>query len=193
MRRPVPFAAASAALMIPLGLPFLGIKFTGVDATVLPASHARVVDEALPTDFPPNARARSMSPREAPTRPRPVERYARELGDAARVAAAAGAARATALRGSTRRAAGRRSDERAQERCATCARSTRPSPVRVGGAPPAFLDQQRRWRDSLPLALGILAATTLVILFLMTGSVVLPIKALLMNVLTLSAAFAPWC
>ena len=35
----------------------------------------------------------------------------------------------------------------------------------------------------------ILVATTLVILFLMTGSVVLPIKALLMNVLTLSAAF----
>ena len=41
----------------------------------------------------------------------------------------------------------------------------------------------------LPLALLIVAASTIVVLFLMTGSVVLPIKALLMNVLTLSATF----
>ena len=39
------------------------------------------------------------------------------------------------------------------------------------------------------MALAIVAVTTFVVLFLMTGSVVLPIKALLMNVLTLSAAF----
>jgi RND superfamily putative drug exporter len=51
------------------------------------------------------------------------------------------------------------------------------------------LDQQTSLADSLPLALAILATTTLVILFLMTGSVVLPVKALLMNLLTLSAAF----
>jgi RND superfamily putative drug exporter len=64
-----------------------------------------------------------------------------------------------------------------------------PVPVRVGGVTAAFLDQQKALSDSLPLALGILAGTTLVILFLMTGSVVLPIKALVMNLLTLSAAF----
>jgi uncharacterized membrane protein YdfJ with MMPL/SSD domain len=64
-----------------------------------------------------------------------------------------------------------------------------PVPVRVGGQTAGFLDQQKALADSLPLALGILAATTLVILFLMTGSVILPIKALVMNVLTLSAAF----
>jgi RND superfamily putative drug exporter len=38
-------------------------------------------------------------------------------------------------------------------------------------------------------ALGLLTATTFAILFLMTGSVVLPIKALLMNVFTLTATF----
>ena len=41
----------------------------------------------------------------------------------------------------------------------------------------------------LPLALAIVAAVDDHVLFLMTGSVVLPIKALLMNVLTLSATF----
>jgi uncharacterized membrane protein YdfJ with MMPL/SSD domain len=64
-----------------------------------------------------------------------------------------------------------------------------PVPVDVGGDAAAFVDQQDSLRASLPLGLALLACTTLVILFLMTGSVVLPIKALLMNLLTLSATF----
>ena len=55
MRRPGRIAAASAALMIALGIPFLSIKFTSVDATVLPESaSARQVDTALKADFPPH-------------------------------------------------------------------------------------------------------------------------------------------
>jgi RND superfamily putative drug exporter len=41
----------------------------------------------------------------------------------------------------------------------------------------------------LPLVLGLIAAIMLVLLFLLTGSVVLPIKALALNILSLSAAF----
>jgi RND superfamily putative drug exporter len=62
-------------------------------------------------------------------------------------------------------------------------------PVAVTGAAARFTDQQTSLLDRLPLALGLLAVTTFTILFLMTGSVVLPIKALVMNVLTLSATF----
>ena len=51
------------------------------------------------------------------------------------------------------------------------------------------MDQQTSLADSLPLALALLCGSTLLILFVMTGSVVLPIKALLMNLLSLSAAF----
>ena len=64
-----------------------------------------------------------------------------------------------------------------------------PFDFRVGGGTAAFMDQQTSLQDSLPLALALLAGSTLLILFVMTGSVVLPIKALLMNVLSLSAAF----
>ena len=63
-----------------------------------------------------------------------------------------------------------------------------PVPVRVVGRPPGSSTSRRRLR-TLPIALSILATTTLVILFLMTGSVILPVKALVMNLLTLSAAF----
>ena len=54
MRRPAPIAIATAALLIVLGLPFLRIEFTGVDASVLPQERsARVVDDAIRTEFPP--------------------------------------------------------------------------------------------------------------------------------------------
>ena len=41
----------------------------------------------------------------------------------------------------------------------------------------------------LPLVLGIIAGITVVLLFLLTGSVVLPVKAVLLNILSLTAAF----
>ena len=57
------------------------------------------------------------------------------------------------------------------------------------GATAEFLDFQSSLADHLPLAVAIVVVSTLVILFLFTGSVVLPVKALLMNVLNLSAVF----
>jgi RND superfamily putative drug exporter len=60
--------------------------------------------------------------------------------------------------------------------------------VLLGGGAPALTDQRAAVSDRLPLAIGLLAASTLVILWLMTGSVILPIKALIMNLLTTAAA-----
>ena len=55
MRRPGPIAAISAAVLIALGLPFLGIKFVTVNASALPhTASARQVDDALQRSFPPN-------------------------------------------------------------------------------------------------------------------------------------------
>ena len=66
-----------------------------------------------------------------------------------------------------------------------------PFAVSVGGQTAAFVDQQASLRSHLPLALAILCATTLIILFLMTRSVVLPVKALVMNLLTLVRGVRP--
>ena len=63
-----------------------------------------------------------------------------------------------------------------------------PVPILVGGQAAAFHDQKTSIASSVPLALAVLVASTLVILWVMTGSVVLPIKALLMNALTVAAA-----
>jgi len=64
-----------------------------------------------------------------------------------------------------------------------------PFPVKVGGTSAEFLDRQASLTAHLPIALALVAATTFLILFLMTGSVILPLKALVMNLLSLSAAF----
>jgi RND superfamily putative drug exporter len=64
-------------------------------------------------------------------------------------------------------------------------------PVLVGGDAAEFVDQQSSIASRLPVAIALLAGLTLVILWLMTGSVVLPLKAVLMNALTVGAALAP--
>ncbi len=64
-----------------------------------------------------------------------------------------------------------------------------PFTVLSRGQTATLVDLKNSLADHLPAALALLAATTLIVLFVMTGSVVLPIKALVMNVLTLSAAF----
>ena len=59
----------------------------------------------------------------------------------------------------------------------------------VTGQAAALLDFQHRISSRLPYALGLIAASTFILLFLMTGSVLVPVKALAMNTLSLGATF----
>jgi len=189
MRRPGLIAAATTVLLIVLGLPFLRVEFTGVDPTVLPTDRsARVVEDALRTEFPPDRAspiyvAANTSDRAA------VTAYAQRLEALPGAEAVAPPQQADGL---WRIDVVARQPELADS-TKNLVRDIRdlPAPfaVQVGGGTAAFLDQQSSLADSLPIALALLAGTTLVILFVMTGSVVLPVKALIMNLLTLSAAF----
>jgi uncharacterized membrane protein YdfJ with MMPL/SSD domain len=64
-----------------------------------------------------------------------------------------------------------------------------PAPVYVGvaGQTAGYLDLEHSLGANLPAVLGVIIAATVIILFLFTGSVVLPVKAVLMNFLNLSA------
>jgi RND superfamily putative drug exporter len=63
------------------------------------------------------------------------------------------------------------------------------SQLLVGGAAAHFVDLQHSLETHAPIALAIVIIATLIVLFLMTGSVVLPVKQLVMNALNLSAVF----
>ena len=75
--------------------------------------------------------------------------------------------------------------------CASCARSPPPSTCGSAGAPPSSSTSRQAIGSRLLLAIALLVGLTLIVLWLMTGSVVLPVKAVLMNALTVGAALAP--
>jgi uncharacterized membrane protein YdfJ with MMPL/SSD domain len=62
-----------------------------------------------------------------------------------------------------------------------------PYSVAVGGATADLIDQHAATSRTLPIAIALLVVLTVSVLWLMTGSVVLPVKALLMNLLTTAA------
>ena len=61
--------------------------------------------------------------------------------------------------------------------------------VLFGGAAQYNVDSVESVTSRLPVALGVIAVITFVVLFLVTGSLVLPLKALVLNVLSLTASF----
>jgi len=191
MRRPGAIAATTAVLLIVLGIPFTQIQFTGLDASVLGTSHSgRVVDDALRAEFPPNRSSPVLVAVEGPASAEAeVGAYAQRLGAIPGVLAIQEPRAAGGLWRVGVVAPGRSLDESAKETVRAVRAVDAPFPVQVGGTTAEFLDQQSALADRIPLALAVLATTTLVILFLMTGSVVLPVKTLIMNLLTLSAAF----
>ena len=66
----------------------------------------------------------------------------------------------------------------------------RPTPgTLIGGSAAIYTDSQRGVLDHVPASLLWIAIMTMVVLFLFTGSVLLPIKAVLLNVLSLGATF----
>jgi RND superfamily putative drug exporter len=173
--------------LIALGLPVLGIEFTAVDAQVLPESaSARQVDDVLRADFPPH--------RDTPV----TLAVGGGPSEAARIAAAAtGLPGADAVRPPRELGGGTYAvdvispapplADGSQE----LVRSLRAldGDVLVTGTTARYVDLQGSLGDHLPLALAIVAALTIAVLFVMTGSLILPLKQIVLNGLGLSAMF----
>jgi RND superfamily putative drug exporter len=62
-----------------------------------------------------------------------------------------------------------------------------PAGTMIGGVAADYTDSQDGIASTLPLAFGWIAISVLILLFLFTGSVILPIKAIILNVLSLAA------
>ena len=188
MRFPVRIAVASSVFLIVLGIPFLSINFTSVDASVLPeARSARQVDDVLRADFP-------------PFHDTPV---VVALDDADRAEAQRTAGRIADLRGVADVNPPERLDgsswaieviskdsalSEASQDLVERLRDRSPT-ISVTGQTAHYVDLQQSLVDHLPLVLAFVIVATFAVLFLMTGSVILPLKQILMNALGLSATF----
>jgi RND superfamily putative drug exporter len=190
-RRPGRIAFASGAVLIALGIPFTGIRFTTVDASVLPQSaSARQVDEILAAQFPPHRTDALEVVIGARARSRQVAALAQRIRTLPGVSAVArpqpAGPRLSLLEVAPSNAI--YSDQTL--RLVSDVRGLR-SPVYHGvtGVSAQYVDLRHSLSAHLPAVLAIVILATLVVLFLFTGSLVLPLKAILMNALTLSATF----
>ena len=192
MRRPAPVATLSALFLIVLGLPFFGIKFNTVDPGVLPESaSARQAYDRISEEFPPY--------RETPIwvdvsggGPGAAAQVAKRVAAVPGVATVLPPQRLRRDVTAVQAVSSHPFNSEASQSTVEAIRELRAPPgatVLVSGATADFVDLQSSLVSHLPIVLAIIVVATLVILFLMTGSVVLPIKSLLMNFLNLSAVF----
>ncbi|HVQ59825.1 MAG TPA: MMPL family transporter [Solirubrobacterales bacterium] len=192
MRRPLPVATLSALFLIVLGLPFFGIKFNTVDPTVLPESaSARQAYDTVSTEFPPYHETPIWVAVEGGG-PGAATRVAAQVRRVDGVAEVAPPQKLGGEVTAVQAISANPLSSDASQTTVKAIRALEPPPgseVLVAGATADFIDFQSSLSSHLPIALGIVIVATLVILFLMTGSVILPIKSLLMNFLNLSAVF----
>lgn len=191
MRRPVRYLVAVTLLLLVLAAPFLRITFGGFDERVLPADAApRVVSERIAAEFPGGTVA-PIDVLVSGVSPAQVQPFAD------RVAAVPGVTgvQVAAVRGASTLLTVTYPGEPTGDVAQDVVRTLRdlPAPagaeVLVGGRPGADRDLLDSLGDRLPWMALLMAAATLVLLFLAFGSVVLPVKAVLMNMVSIGASF----
>jgi RND superfamily putative drug exporter len=207
MRRPVIFGGAVLVVLVVLGSPFLSVRFGLPDDRVLPAAaSAHQVGDVLRDDFSQDA-ANAVTivlPNLDRATPAQVSAYAAQLSD---------------LRGATEvispygtYVSGRHAADLStpvvdegtylavqnnanpnstagQQLVSAVRHLPAPALALSTGAAARNVDSLNALGGVLPLALALIAISTLVVLFAFTGSVLIPVKALVLNVLSLSATF----
>jgi RND superfamily putative drug exporter len=190
-RRPALVAGACAFVLAALAIPFLSVNYGNGDARLLPASYeSRAVADSLLDRFP----GRQAEPIKVV-----AQRTATDpavVAYAERIRSFPGVQSVTidsSLPGDLSSidviATGTTQGDTAKNVVETL-RDNRPGyPTYVTGGAAFLIDFQHTITSRLPWAVLIIALATFVLLFLMTGSVLVPIKALVMNVLSLGATF----
>jgi RND superfamily putative drug exporter len=191
MRRPVAVAVACTAFLLVLGAPFLQVAFGGVDHRVLPTTtESRIASEALASEFPASA-ATPIQVHVSGVGPAEAAAYAETLGA---LPGAVGAEVVAQAGGVAHLHVGHVGEANGDGALALldAVRAAEPpagAEVLVGGQSAQLTDLLDGLGDRLPWVALFALSATLVLLFLAFGSVLLPIKAVLMNALSLTATF----
>jgi len=218
MRRPLPIGLAVVALLLVLGAPFLGVRFGLPDDRVLPTSAtSRQVADAIRANFAAKSAsalavvatrtgggtlgggqlggyALALSRLDGVAR---VDASSGSYLDGHKVASAGPAARSFSAPGDPSRTWLRvtpavEPNSAAGERLVHDVRAL-PAPdgvqIQVTGPSARLVDTKASLFGHLPEAVAVIALVTFVVLWMMTGSVVIPLKALVLNLLSLSAVY----
>ncbi|TMR88227.1 MMPL family transporter [Nonomuraea basaltis] len=205
MRRPLVFGVLATALLLALASPFLGLRFGVADDRILPPeASSRQTQEVIRQEFPAEETdAIQLVSRDPVTAD--VTAYATSLSrlpGVAQVDSAAGSYASGQRIGdgdparfqgqgtwlSVVPSAAALADD--PVRLAGTVRAVEPPfAVLVGGYPAELADYRASVVDRLPLLLALMLGVTFLVLFLMTKSLIIPIKATLLNILSLGVMF----
>lgn len=210
MRHAIAIGLAIIVLLLILGAPFLNIRWGFPDDRVLPGSaSARQVGDQVRNDFAidSSTNVTVVIPDLTGVTSDELGRYAAQLSQVPDVSAVSapggtfvggslvGPAAGTAIKdgsafftvGSTAPLFSQASETQLDRLHAVAGPGRQH--VQMTGIAQINRDACEAITSRLPIVLAVIAAITFVLLFLLTGSVVLPLKALLLNVLSLSATF----
>ncbi|MFN2390138.1 MAG: MMPL family transporter [Actinomycetota bacterium] len=214
MRHPIPVATLGTVVLLLLGAPFLGVKLGLPDDRVLPpGAPGRAVTDQLREDFAGNEAAAlavlapGVDPRASKTEVAGVAARLSGIEGVARVDSAAGSYVGGDLLFSSKVLAQRfiadgatffsvvlaptvESQSLEAERVVQDIRTMNgPVDLEVTGQSAELVDGKKVAFERIPYAVGWIALVTFVTLFLLFGSVLVPIKALILNLLSLTATF----
>jgi RND superfamily putative drug exporter len=208
MRRPLLFGGVATAVLLVLAAPFLGLRFGVADDRILPAeASSRQTQEVIRQSFPAEETdAIQLISKNAASGD--ISRYAATLSQLPGVAQVDSAAGSFAKGQRVGDGEPVRFQSRGGQgawlsvvpsaealsgdpvRLVESVRSVEPPfEVMVGGYPAELADYRASVVDRLPLVLALMLGVTFLVLFLMTRSLIIPIKATLLNVLSLGVMF----
>ncbi|WP_405581775.1 MMPL family transporter [Streptomyces sp. NBC_01190] len=191
MRRAPLFAAGAVAALLVLGLPFLRVTFGTADDRQLPATaEAHVVQQHIRQEFPgsPDGAITVLTQGADATQLAQYDRRVAALPGVVRVDgpftdSGSGSAYVRVL------PKGEAVDTATQ----VLVRRIRAVPTdfraSVAGQAAVLDDSKHAIGEKLPWAVGIIVLVTLLLVFLLTGSVIIPVQAVLLNALSLTAMF----
>ena len=191
MRRPVAVALGSSALLLAAAAPLLWTTLTGPSAEAVPPNQPsydayRYLEAHYPRDVT-EAVTVAVDGRAGPAQLVAYRRQIGGVGDVVRGTPFVRASRDVAYANFALSKPALSSDSQDAVNEIRDLDPPGTATVLVSGNSARFIDQKQSLIEHAPLVIAIIALTTLVVLFLLTGSVLLPLKTLVMNSLTLGA------
>jgi len=191
MKRPALFVVPIVAVLLVLGAPFLGVKFGAADEKQLPPSDpGRQAIESITRAFPSTGNSvASIVLRGKALDQASIGMFVQDAGKIAADVHPVGA------KGDVYVFTGNLPGDPLGDQAKAAVQSLRALPhpagteVLVGGFTAKLADSTQSIFDRLPWMVAILVGATLLLMFLAFGSVLLPVKAVLMSALSLSATF----
>ncbi|MER5486676.1 MMPL family transporter [Streptomyces sp. NPDC002812] len=193
MRRAPVFAVATTAGLLLLGLPFLGVKFGTVDDRQLPVTaESHVVQQHIREGFPGSPGGALTVLTEGASGAADLDAYKQRVAALPGVLGVEGpvsSASGTGYAYFSVLTKGEEVGQEAQDLVGLVRAVDAPFDRAVTGQAAVLVDARDAIAEKLPLALAVVVLATLLLVFLLTGSLLIPLQAVLLNALSLTAMF----